>query len=98
MNLAQYLTKFSDYWADNRIPTKDIAIQREFMEPFKWDYIQVDRTKLGNAADLLTNSLSSKAFWSYLKKYHSILAKKYIINKTNTESISDIQKLQEDII
>ena len=69
------------------------------MEPFKWDYIAVDRAKLGNAADLLTTSLTSKEFWSYLKKYHGILSLKYTLDdKNNSESISDLQKLENEII
>ena len=50
------------------------------MEPFKWDYIEVDRAKLGKAAALLTNCLESREFWSNLKRFHQKLMLKYAIS------------------
>jgi len=57
MELVGYLTKFTDYMANVKIGIKDLAMVREFMEPFKWDGVEVDRAKLGKATDLLTSCL-----------------------------------------
>jgi len=57
--------------ADQKIETKDMAIIREFMEPFKWDNIDVDRTKLGQSAELLSTCLNSDSFWGGLKASHT---------------------------
>ena len=37
--LVTYLTKCSDYLTNLKIPLKDMAVTKEFLEPFKWDFI-----------------------------------------------------------
>jgi len=61
--LVEYLTSYTDYIANKKIPIKDTAIIRLFIEPFKWDFIQIDRAKLGKADMLLTECLKSDDFW-----------------------------------
>jgi len=39
---------------NDKIPMKDIALSRLFLEPFKWDSLLGYRGQLGSAADLLT--------------------------------------------
>jgi len=57
--LAVYLCKLTDYIADEKIATKDMAIAREFLEPFKWDNILVYKTMLGAGAPLMSDTLAS---------------------------------------
>ena len=35
--LVEYITKLTDYLANEKITVKDIAVIKEFLEPFKWD-------------------------------------------------------------
>jgi len=46
-HLIEYLTKYTDYLANEKIVIKDIALQRMFLEPFKWEFIAVEKFKLG---------------------------------------------------
>ena len=61
--MAVYLCKLTDYIADEKIGIKDMAIAREFLEPFKWDNILVFKTMLGNGATLMTDTLAAQRFW-----------------------------------
>jgi len=44
---VNYLTKCTDYLANEKIESKDIAIVKEFIEPLKWDYMDVYKVRLG---------------------------------------------------
>ena len=35
--VAAYLTKYTDYLANEKVPVKDLSISREYTEIFKWD-------------------------------------------------------------
>jgi len=48
--LVIYLTKYTDYLANPTIRTKDIAICRLFLHPFKWDQIPNEMKILGPLA------------------------------------------------
>ena len=41
--LVTYLTQFTDYLANEKIPIKDMRISKEFMEPLQWDNILADK-------------------------------------------------------
>ena len=77
VGLAEYLTKLTDYIADEKHQKKDMSIAREYLEPFKWDNILVYKTLLGNGAGLLSNTLESPKFWKTLKVAHKTLKGKY---------------------
>ena len=77
VELAEYLTNYTDYMINLKIPIKDISITRLYLEPFKWDFIKVDIAKLGKSVDLLTKCLNSNYFWKSLKKSHEELRVKY---------------------
>ena len=62
--LADYLTKYTDYLANVKIPMKDVAISREFLQPFTWDNVIVHKAMLMDGADLLTTCLNSNEFYS----------------------------------
>ena len=66
--------------ADSKIPIKDMAVAREFLEPFKWDTITVHKMTLGNAAGLLTTCLEHGRFWTELGAAHGVLKAKYPCN------------------
>jgi len=71
--MVSYFTKYSDYLTNLKIPAKDMAVAREFLEPFKWDFIIETKHKLGNSIGLLEESLNSGCFWKELKKSHAEL-------------------------
>ena len=62
---------------NEKVTVKDMALTKQFLGPFKWDFLAVDREKLGPAADLLTECLNSDEFWSSLKSSHGVLKLKY---------------------
>ena len=83
------MTQFSNYMADFRVEVKDVAVVREFLAPFKWDYyINIDHEKLGSSADLLTSCFQSDSFWSDLKHSHESLLEHYHLT---LEISSDLQ-------
>ena len=62
--LVEHLTRYSDYMANMKILAKDMAISRSFLEPFKWDTVEVYKDKLGDdAAALLTKCFESETFY-----------------------------------
>ena len=63
--------------ADEKYYIKDMAVAREFLEPFKWDYIAVEQATLGHSADLLSACLQSDDFWAKLEVEHKHLKQKY---------------------
>ena len=68
--LVTYLTKYSDYLTNLKIPLKDMSVTKEFLEPFKWEFIIETKHKLGNSIGLLEEALNSEYFWNELKKAH----------------------------
>ena len=76
-DLVRFLTKFTDYVADRKIMSKDLAIQVEFLEPLKWHFIEDSRTELRNGAALLANCYKSEHFWAGLTSAHRELIAKY---------------------
>jgi len=66
--------------ADEKYVIKDMAVAREFLEPFKWDYIAVENATLGHSADLLGACLNSDDFWINLEKNHKHLKDKYPVS------------------
>ena len=68
--LVEFLTKFTDYMANEKIPLKDMAISRQFLEPFKWDNVLFYSAMLGSGAGLLTCCLGSDQFWTGLEQAH----------------------------
>ena len=68
--LIKYFTKFTDYLVNEKYPVKDLAVAKEYLEPFQWDLVEVDRLKLGGAAKLLTGSFQSDNFWQGLRQSH----------------------------
>ena len=55
--MVKYLTQYTDYMTNLKIPVKDMAVSREFLEPFKWDSIPVLKGKMGNCVGFLTKCL-----------------------------------------
>ena len=47
--LIKHFTQYSEYLANPKIQYKDIAIQEQFLAPFKWDYDPEQKVKLGAA-------------------------------------------------
>jgi len=37
-----------------KIPIKDTALIRMFLQPFNWEFVELEKTKLGKAKELLT--------------------------------------------
>ena len=74
--LAEYLTKYTDYMVNYKIPIKDMAICREFLELFIWsrNFSQANMIK---EANLLNKCLESDEFWNGLRDSHKILRDKY---------------------
>lgn len=79
--IAAYLTKYTDYLADEKLPIKDLSISREYTEMFKWDTGEAYREHLRNGAVLVNRIFESEEFWTQLKKNHSTLKEKYMIGK-----------------
>ena len=65
--LVNFLTKYSDYLCDQKYFIKDVALSRQFLEPFTWKYVDLSKLKLGNSISLLETVLKSDAFWQDLK-------------------------------
>ena len=64
--LIEYFTKFTDYIANEKYHMIDIALADHFMDPLKWDFLEPNKSKLKDAASLLTKCLQSPSFWSGL--------------------------------
>ena len=78
-----------------KIHTKDTAIIRLFLEPFKWEFVEIDRKKLRNAGDLLTECFKSEDFWTGLKKSHRELLVKYPLKEAHAFKIQkDIERIE----
>ena len=67
VELAEYLTEYSDYMANENVVIKDMAVTREFMEPFKWEKIEDYKINLGESAELFSTCFESDDFWHHLK-------------------------------
>ena len=69
-DLAEYFTKFTDYMVNSKIMLKDMALIKQFLEPFRWQYGRADEEKLGGARDLVCHCLRSVDFWGELRNNH----------------------------
>jgi len=98
IKLAENITRFTDYLANLKIPIKDIAIKRLYLEPLKWDYSTLDNKILGKGAGLLTKCLDSTYFWDALKSNHLALRPKYPCSDLDLHKIkNDIDIVEKEI-
>ena len=73
---------------------KDIAVQDQFLDPFKWDEKTLEKNILGGALDLHKECLESIYFWNGLKKAHKNLKIKYPnCEETNHKLNEEIEKV-----
>jgi len=77
-SLIEWFTKYTDYLSNQKIVLKDLALERMFLEPFKWDFITIEKRNLGkDKSSLLSKCLDSECFWKGLKLSHITLKKRY---------------------
>jgi len=55
---------------NSKIMLKDMALIKQFLEPFKWQYSRADKEKLGGARDLVSQCLRGEDFWTELRNNH----------------------------
>jgi len=76
-NIVEYFTKYTDYMVHSKVHTKDMAVSRLYLQPFKWHLVAIERSKLGRADTLLAEIFNSNLFWDGMKDSHAELKLKY---------------------
>ena len=96
--MVEYLTKYSDYIINPKIPIKDMAVVKQFLEIFKWDNHSVHSETLENSSVLFKSCLSSEDFWTGLKEKHDILKIKYTEGaELDQELHKEAEQIQQQI-